>query len=139
MKPTKSENTMYNLALARAIDLGPRRVSDGSFGSYWLTRAELSGLFLENSFREKPRHDKPVWMRWLAKWIKQDSVRVQQDLIFFRVDLDPDNLGLVNSNDQIIQWGRAHGVTILDLELVKHSPDDPVSMRAIRIEDVMAA
>lgn len=61
-----STRQMYYLALARAIEIGPRKVSVNKVptAAYFLTKTELKLLFVENGYSARRK----AWMNNIVDW-----------------------------------------------------------------------
>ena len=97
---TKGNETMYGIAYAKALEIGPRVVTlrDGRKVSvYCLNRDELKDIFDINQFNI----DGVVWLKWIYRWSVQKGDRAPSkavilspgsEWVYIFMNIDKDDL-----------------------------------------------
>ena len=85
----KNGNTMYELAKAKANELGPRVTENQRLIGYYLTIEELKKMFAREGFVvsvDGKKKSREVWQDIIERWIYSDRALKNGNYVFFILD-----------------------------------------------------
>lgn len=146
--PTKNRKTMYALAIARAVEIGPRIIDPRSGTlAYALTKNDIKGLFEAHGFPSVPRDriktPRPMFVAYSQDWVEAGLLDIVNGMFVFT---DP---SIPSQAEDLMFYGARDGVPVRDMHGTVHTAaecadaytltTDEVRGRLRRMRDAMEA